>query len=190
MFEKLPENLSQFEGWLPGFRLVDGPAERVWVWVMFRPKLSATADDMEEWKSNCQSLQRVWWNCVLIPAVKSLPDSSRTRRFNAVHTMEVTQVFPTYMRLYEEDLREVDQALDTTPQQLSDFSWFFVCFSYGQRKELEVGEPLSPGAFRLGEVFDFTSTLRVSIHLAMNFKCTDDNFSLLRWMQCELLLSV
>ena len=194
LFATLPENLCNFETWLPGFRLVDGPAAKVWV--IFRPKSSATADDVSEWQTNCQNLPRVWWNCVLIPAVKSLPDSSRTRRFNAVHTFEVTQVFPTYMRIYREDLEAIDQALDDAPQQLSDFHWFFLCSSYGQRRELREDEQLGPSAFGLGDVFDLTSALRVSIHLAMNFKCTDDRFSLFwgydrtfDWMQCELLLT-
>ena len=112
LFETLPANLSDFETWLPGFRLVDGPAAKVWV--IFRLKSSATADNVSEWQTNRQNLPRVWWNCVL-PAVKSLSDSSRTRRFNAVHTFEVTQVFPTYMRIYGEDLRDIDQALDAAP---------------------------------------------------------------------------
>ena len=63
---------------------------------------------------------------MLIPAVQSLPESSRTRRFNAINTVERTQIFPVYLWLYEEDMSAIDQNLDAAPQELDDFSWFFL----------------------------------------------------------------
>ena len=81
---------------------------------------SATADDVSEWQT-----AKIYQECGGI--MKSLPDNSRTCRFSAVHTFEVTQVFPTYMRIYGEDLKAIDQALDDAPQQLSDFHCFLFC---------------------------------------------------------------
>ena len=39
-------------------------------------------------------------------------------------------------------------------------------------------ETLGPEAFRLGEMFDLSMAMIVSIHLAMNFKCKDMSYSL------------
>ena len=120
LFEQLPVSLSQFEAWLPAFRLADGPVTRVQV--VLRPKMTVSADTLTEWQKNCQSLAAVWWRCVLIPAVQSLPESSRTCQFNAINTVERTQIFPVYLRLYEEDMSAIDQNLDAAPQELDDFS--------------------------------------------------------------------
>ena len=131
---------------------------------------------------------------MLIPAVQSLPESSRTRRINAINTVERTQIFPVYLRLYEEDMSAIDQNVDAAPQELDHFSWFFVCYAFGQRHELRTGESLGAGSFRLEEIFDQRAAPRTSVHIALNFRCTDGSFSLFwvldrtySWMKCEFV---
>ena len=80
--------------WVPVFKLIDGPVARVMV--MLRPKMSASEDMISEWQKNGTSLPAVWFKSILLPAVKCLPDHSRTRRFNAVDTIESTQLLPMY----------------------------------------------------------------------------------------------
>ena len=74
---------------------------------MVRPKMSASEDTISEWQKNSMSLPAVWFKSVLLPAVKCLPDHNR---FNAVDTIESTQLLPMYLRFYEEDVRAIDES--------------------------------------------------------------------------------
>ena len=60
---------------------------------------------------------------------------------------------------------------------------------------MKEGESLGAASFQLEELFDQTAVIRVFIHVAINFKCTDNRFSLFwgayrtqRWIQCEFVL--
>ena len=196
VFDQLPTDLSRFERWLPSFKLVESTPLSP-VYVILRPKSSATAHKVAEWSKQWQNLPKVWWMSVFIPAIRSLPVDTRTRRFNTVRTFGVTGLLPTYMRLYKEDIVPLDQALNNPMHQLDDFEWFFISYGYGQRKELEEGEPLGPGAFGLSDMFDLTSITKISLHIALNFSFTDRTYSLFwdleetyRWIQCEFFLHI
>ena len=77
LFETLPANLSRYECWLPDFKFMDGPVNAVHV--VFRAKLDATAEDLykERHRESCSA--REWWISILIPAVHSLLDDTKTR---------------------------------------------------------------------------------------------------------------
>ena len=187
-FEPLPEDLSDYEKWFPAFRLFDGSVGAVMV--LLRPKDNAAPDDIAEWQRNAQSLPALWWTSVLIPAMKTLPLTSRTRRYNALNTSEETHILPTYLRLYEEDVAALDWSIASTG--LADFNWFLYSCKFGQRKLLETGQSLGPGSFGLDDAYDLTTAMRVSLHIAVNFRCIDGSSSLFwsfdetkRWMRGE-----
>ncbi len=178
LFESLPADLSQYEHWLPGFPLIDGPGNSVHV--VFRPNSNATAADLRDVQDQETTLAREWWMSILIPALSLLPDDTKTHLFNVPNTSQITGILPMYIRIYPNDLRLLDVALQATTRE-SNFeylSWYFVCSKYGQRFDLEEGEVLGPAAFHLSEMYDFQSAAKVSIHLAMNFRCKDSTYSL------------
>ena len=165
--------------------------------VIFRPKDTACVTDVEQWLVNQMNLLETWMTTVLVPAVDSLPQDSRTRLNNAFHTCLSTGVLPKYVRIYREDVEELDSNLPrtTTLSPLDEqLSWFFVFVCLGQRHQLQPGEELGPQSFGLEEEFDLRRTLRFSVHLAMNFSNVDPAFFLFwnhqelrRWCQGELL---
>lgn len=165
--------------------------------VVFRAKDTACATDVEEWRINEKTLLNAWMKTVLIPAIASLPPDSRTRLNNASHTCLSTGVLPKYVRIYGEDVEELEANLFhvTSQSQLDEqLSWYYLFVRLGQRHQLQSGEALGPDAFGLEEEFDLSQTLRFSAHLAMNFASVDQSFSLFwnrqelhRWCQGELL---
>ena len=157
-FDRLPEELKEFEEWQPSFTLLSEGEVRV----VFRAKPVAAAEDLERWKAT--NLARVWWTTVLIPAVHSLPAGSRTRLFNATATIQATGIPPSYLRLYAEDMRDLDVALSdaTANSPLNvDLSWWFLHARFGHRCELD-GE-VGPEAFGLAPV---RHGERVQVHRA------------------------
>lgn len=192
MFDELPDELSRFKKWLPGFKLTHSLFLYGQVHVVFRPKSTADASAISELKEHSTRLRKVWWNSVLIPALRSLPPNTRTRRYNIVRTVQETDILPRYARLYEEDIADIDQALQASV--VDDFEWFFICFGFGQRKLLEEDESLGPEAFGLGTLFDLSNIVKISLHLAVNLTCTDELYSLFwhrkrtySWIQGVLL---
>ena len=141
--------------------------------VLLRPKESATAPDIAAWQKNCKGLPGLWWVQVLVPAVKCLPPTSRTRRHNAVNTIEDTHILPPYLRLYEEDLAALEEHLQVG--DVEDFTWFFYSCKFGQRKLAKREEQLGAGAFGLDDCFDLSKALRVSLHLGFNFESRDNS---------------
>ena len=51
---------------------------------------------------------------VLIPAVSSLPDDTKTHLFNIPSTSQITGILPMYVHIYPDDLRLLDIALQDT----------------------------------------------------------------------------
>ena len=179
LFETLPADLSLYERWLPGFKFVDAPMNSVHV--VFRTKLDATADDMCGVRGEERSLAREWWMSILLPAVHSLPEDTKTRLFNTITTFQTTGILPTYLRIYSDDLPLLSSTLQDATMESSlhhHLSWYFVYCKYGQRHEIAEGETLGPEAFRLGAMFNLSTATVVSIHLAINFKCKDKRYSL------------
>ena len=118
---------------------------------------------------------------LLVPAVHSLPADSRTRLYNTTETFQATGDPPKYMRLYDEDIDDLDVALaDATVLSPlnSALSWHFVYIRYGQRCELEKEGGMGPHSFGLAHQFRLERVTRFSAHLAMNFKCLDQGYSL------------
>ena len=192
LFDRLPTNLASYENWLPGFKLVDGMIPFCPVYVILRLKSGVRPIEASQWRENQMGLASTWWTTVMLPAVASLPDSCRTRHFNPVMTSTRTGILPKYLRLYDEDLAQLDSALQAPSSMESDLSWYFVCCKFGQRKELDPGERLGPESFGLGDAFDLTDIVSISVHLALNFGCTDERYSLFwnsdtlsTWTECE-----
>jgi hypothetical protein len=179
LFETLPGHLSAYNNWLPGFKLVDGPVNSVHV--VFRVKSDAVAREIHQLQDDEKGLAREWWMSVLLPAVHSLPEETKTRRFNTPATYQATRILPRFLRLYSEDLPLLHGALHDATMDSSfhhHLTWNFVCSRYGQRLEVTEGEILGPEAFRLPAMFDLSREVIVSIHLAMNFTCRDKTMSL------------
>ena len=175
-----PANLSHYERWLPGFKFMDGPVNAVHV--VFRAKLDATAEELCEERRRESCLAREWWMSILIPAVHSLLDNTKTRLFNTTATFLRTGILPTYLHIYPDDVPLLNRALDNETLESTihqHLLWYFVCSKYGQRHELSEGDTLGPEAFGLGHMFDLSLPTRVSVHLAINFHCKDTRYSLL-----------
>ena len=102
-FESLPEDLSDYEKWLPAFRLVDGS-----VMILLRPKDTAAAELCGGRLSLCQG----WKLC---------PGRVEPAGNNAVNTSEETHILA---RLYEEDVAALDRSIMSA--DLMDFTCFFV----------------------------------------------------------------
>ena len=179
LFPALPRRLADYERWLPGFKLTIGL--QFPVYVLLRPKPTASTRSLSEWRKNWQNLPRVWWTTVFIPAVKTLPPCTRTRKYNTIGTFDITGILPKYLRLYPEDVSAIDRALQHPTRELTDFSWYLMAWGYGQRRLLKEGEPLSPEAFGLGEMFHLPSLHKVSVHIALNFSATDRGGYSLFW---------
>lgn len=182
--------------WLPGFKLTDSVVPYTHVYVILNPKSSTPPHVLSEWMSNQRNLSKVWWDSIFIPALLSLPVTTRTRHFNIVRTAQITHILPSYVRLYDEDMVALDQALHAQ-REMDDFEWFFIVSAFGQRRLLREGEILGPEAFGFNEMFDLTKAIKVSIHIAMNFVCTDSTYSLFwhrqrtfGWIRCESFLCV
>lgn len=179
LFETLPDNLSSYEHWLPGFKFLDGPVNSVHV--VFRVKSDAATRDIHQAQNEEKGLAREWWTSVLLPAVHSLPEDTKTRRFNTPDTYQATRILPKYLRLYSEDLPLLHGALQEATMDSSfhhHLTWYFVCCRYGQRLQISEEEILGPEAFGLPAMFDLSREVIVSIHLAMNFTCRDKTISL------------
>lgn len=178
LFEMLPDNLSRYERWLPGFKFLDGPVNPVYV--VFRVKSDANARDVHQLHEE-KGLAREWWTSILLPAIHSLSEDTRTRRYNTPSTFQTTRVLPKFVRIYSEDLALLHEALQEATMECSfhlHLAWYFVSSKYGQRVELVAGEILGPEAFNLSAMFDLSRTVIVSIHLAINFTCKDKTVSL------------
>ena len=196
LFETLPSTLSHYQEWMPGFDIFPDSHPNGSVMVVFRPKNTACPTDVEQWRVNQKNLLDTWMKTVLMPAVDSLPRDSRTRLNNASHTCLSTGLLPKYVRIYGEDVEELDGTLPhataLSPMD-KELSWFFLFVRLGQRHQLQPGEELSPQSFGLEDEFDLSRTLRFSVHLAMNLSSVDPAFSvfwnrqeLRRWCQGEL----
>ena len=97
LFDRLPDGLSEFDGWLPCFQLLKGPPDHVFVALW--PRSTSTAQDLEQWKQHSNNLQKLWWKTIFIPALQSLPRSTRTWQNNTVHTWMVMGILPRYVDL-------------------------------------------------------------------------------------------
>jgi hypothetical protein len=198
LFEPLPETLSDFEKWTPSFNVFSDSHPNGKLMVVFRAKASASADDVEQWRVHERTLMETWIRTVLVPAVDSLPADSRTRMGNASSTCLTTGILPNYVRIYGEDVEELDALLPhvTAASPLNGaLSWYLMFVRLGQRHQLQPGEELGPQSFGLGDEFDLSRTVRFSVHLAMNLTSMDPGFSLFwnrpelrRWCQGELLM--
>ena len=131
LFDELPDELSSFNKWLPGFKPIYSVLPYSDVYVVLRPKSTAAASVILEWKEHTKHLPKLWWNSVLIPALRSLPPNTQTRCYNIIQTVQVTDILPRYARLYEEDIAYIDQALQAPVGEMDDFEWFFICFGFG-----------------------------------------------------------
>ena len=90
------------------------PKDAHWQLTVFRPKDTASATDMEQWRVNQKNLLETLMKTVLIPAVDSLPPDCRTRLNNASNTCLFTGVLPKYVRIYGEDVEKLDGNLPRT----------------------------------------------------------------------------
>jgi hypothetical protein len=96
-----------------------------------------------------------WWTkvLILIPALHMLPAASRTRRFNNTSTFQATGILPRYIRLYSEDVCQLDHQLAVVTRTVEEFnedqSWHFLYNTFRHRMELKEDEELGPEAFGL-----------------------------------------
>ncbi len=164
--------------------------------VIFRPKPNTTPSNMEQW--DYTTITRTWWMTVLIPAIHSLAEDSRTHLHNNPATHKATGILPKYFRIYREDVDELDLALadaSVTSPLDSDLCWYFACWQFGQQQQLMEGDEVGSHAFGLSEAFQLGDVCRFSAHLAMNIRHNDPRYSLFwncsklnSWCHCELLL--
>ena len=195
LFDDLPAELASFNKWLPAFRLTDSIVPYCSVYVILRPKPTASANVILEWQTHTKNLPRLWWNSVFIPALRFLPADTRTSHFNIIRTVQRTGILPSCMHLYDEDMANLDIALDAPTCGMDDFKWYFMIYGYGQRKLIDEAESLGPESFGLGEMLDLTKVSKISLHIAINFACTDTSYSLFwhrertyGWIHCNFLL--
>ena len=77
LFEPLMGNLAKYNSWLPGFTLMDGPVNSVHV--IFRVLSDATVEHLPDLQDRQKYLAREWWMTILMPALRSLPEDTKTR---------------------------------------------------------------------------------------------------------------
>lgn len=179
LFRALPPHLSEFESWMPSFKLME--ASGASVQVIFRLKQDAAVRDANEWKKAERGLPQLWARHVLLPAIASLETSRRTRRFNTVETALSTDILPKYVRLYREDLDELDAKLEEATSSSTHFTtlrWFFALYKFGQRFFFCTGDTLGPESFGFGSMFQADRLDSVSVHLALNFSSNEDMYEL------------
>ena len=136
--------------------------------------------DANKWKKAERGLPQLWVRHVLLPAVASLETSRRTRRFNAVETALSTDILPKYVRLYREDLDELDEKLEEATSSSSYFTtlmWFFALYKFG-RFLCCTRDTLGPESFGFGSMFQADRLDSVSVHLALNFSSNEDMYDL------------
>lgn len=152
------------------------------VQVFFRLKADAAARDGDQWKEAEKGLLQAWTRSVLLPAITSLETSRRTRQYNAAETALESQILPKFLRIYREDLEELDRALEeATSSSSSNFttlSWFFGLYKFGQRQLFCGRDVLGPQSFGFGSMFNVDQLDAVSVHLALNFACEDEGLDL------------
>ena len=126
------------------------------------------------------NLMREWWMTVFLSAINSLPEDSKTRLFNATSTALTTGILPTYVKIYPADVHSLNRAMHHMESSLNDhFSWYFICSKFGQRHEgMNHDGVLCPDAFGLSEMSNLSHVDKVCVHVATNFACKDDRFSL------------
>ena len=128
IFEYLPDNLKEFQARQPSFRLVAGPRISD-VMVVFRPKPEAVPDNVKKWREEQSNLPCTWWTKILILALHLLLAASRIWRFNTTATFQATGTLPKYIKLYHEDLKQLEHNLAVV-SQISPFkdnlSWYFM----------------------------------------------------------------
>ena len=137
--------------------------------------------DANKWKKAERGLPQVWVRHVLLSAVASLETSRRTRRFNTVETALSTDILPKYVRLYREDLDELDEKLEEATSSSSHFTtlmWFFALYKFGQRFLCCTRDTLGPESFGFGSMFQADRLDSVSVHLALNFSSNEDMYDL------------
>lgn len=167
------------------------------VLVFFRLKPDVAARDGDQWKEAESGLLQAWTRSVLLPAIASLDVSRRTRQYNAVETALESQILPRYLRIYREDLEELDRALEVATSSASNFtslSWFFGLHKFGQRQLFCGRDLLGPQSFGFGSMFNVDLLDAVSVHLALNFACEDEGYELFWdrarihvWMRGEII---
>ena len=109
---------------MPAFDLFPYSHDNAGVKVIFRPQADASPTDVEQWRESQSNLPRVRLTTVLLPAVDSLPEDCRTRTNAASHTYLSTGILPSYIRVYSEDMEELDSALGRqAPLSPSANSW-------------------------------------------------------------------
>lgn len=109
---------------MPAFDLFPYSHDNAGVKVIFRPQADASPTDVEQWRESQSNLPWVRLTTVLLPAVDSLPEDCRTRANNASHTYLSTGILPSYIRVYSEDMEELDSALGRqAPLSPSANSW-------------------------------------------------------------------
>jgi hypothetical protein len=164
---------------MPSFKFMDAPGAPVLVF--FHLKADAAARDGDQWKEAEKGLLQAWIRSVLLPAIASLDTSRRTRQYNAVETALESQIQPKFFRIYREDLEELDQALEvatSSASNLTSLSWIFGLQKFGQRRLFCGRDVLGPQSFGFGSMFNVDLLDAVSVHLALNFACEDEDYEL------------
>lgn len=116
---------------------------------------------------------------VLLPAISAL-ETSRTRRYNTVETALSTGILPKYVRLYPEDLAELDEEATTSSPHFTSLTWFFALYKFGRFFLFCPVDTLGPESFGFGSMFEVDRLDSISVHLALNF-ASDDNMYDLFW---------
>ena len=81
---------------------MDCPGGHIKVLLRLGPNI--TDQEGDEWQEAERELPKMWVKQVLIGAVKSLPESTRTTLYNIPQTTEETGILPKYVRIYQDDL--------------------------------------------------------------------------------------
>ena len=127
-----------------------------------------------------EGLPQLWTRHMLLPAIAPLEMSRRTRRYNAVETALSTDVLPKYVRLYREDLDELDQKLEkaTSSSRFTSLTCFFILCKFEQRFLFCTRDMLGPESFGFGSMFKVDLLDSISILLCLNFSSDEDEYEL------------
>lgn len=144
--------------------------------VLLRLGPNMLAQEGDEWQEAERELPKLWLKQVLMGAIRSLPETTRTRLYNTPRTTEETGILPRYIRLYEEDLEPLDSAMHAShaSSDLRTLSWYYVSCKFGQRLTLKRGEVMELQSFGLQAMFRTDQLDSVCLHLALNFSSNEE----------------
>lgn len=167
------EHRRLWRDFMPGFDLLDivgGPVKVVGV-----VNRTGSMEDIEDMATK-RDKSHYFFLHVLVEAINTLPEKTRTRAHNLALQSAHCKVLPSYFRIYMEDIDALSTAIITAQRALPPNAPYRFYFEFGQ--QLRISHPISIDSVGLScIIYKPQKVQSCCLHIATTFTHTSPTFS-------------